>query len=158
MGPYSYKFKSKIETFMMKYFKPIKINFIFVNKHTIGSYFQFKDVLPKYMRSNVIYSFCCEHCSSEYVGSTSRLLKTRIAEHAGLSSRTGQPLLRPPISSIRNHSEQCNTNIDIDNFEIVSSSDSVTDLRIIESLHILLRKPPLNDLQSAFPLQMAPRW
>ncbi|XP_070169669.1 uncharacterized protein [Polyergus mexicanus] len=40
-----------------------------------------KDRLHNEMRNNVVYKITCKNCNASYVGQTSRLLKTRIAEH-----------------------------------------------------------------------------
>ncbi|KMQ83069.1 hypothetical protein RF55_21023 [Lasius niger] len=50
-----------------------------------------KDTLPNELRSNVVYKISCKDCNASYVGQTSRLLKTRIAEHRNhINRRTTQ--------------------------------------------------------------------
>ena len=103
------------------------------------------------LSTSVIYKYSCALCASEYIGSTSRTLKTRIAEHEGVSFRTGVPLSKPPHSSIRDHAEQCSGHVSKDSFSILSSSNS-SDLRLLESIYIHKLKPKLNDMQSAYPI------
>ena len=104
------------------------------------------------MQANLVYKFSCERCSHGYVGSTRRNLYMRVAEHAGRSFRTGAFLTTPPNSSIRDHCNSCNSNVDISNFKILSSNDSKPFLQVLESLYIKKLKPLLNDTSSAAPL------
>ena len=97
-------------------------------------FFSFKDYLPKGMRSSLIYKYNCVRCTSEYIiGSTTRILTTRVAEHAGRSHRTDRILANPPHSSIRDHAETCGSPIVLDKFNIIDSCNNSNDLRILES-------------------------
>ena len=109
------------------------------------------------LQSLVIYQYSCpQQCGSAYVGSTIRMLQTRVMEHKGLSIRTGRPLAHPPQSAVRQHSEQCcgGGPIPKDNFSILDSVNNSVDLRILESLYIFKSKPVLNETSSAFPLKI----
>ena len=104
------------------------------------------------MRASLIYKFSCVRCVSEYIGSTTRALCVRVAEHAGRSHRTNHLLTSPPYSSIREHASACDSPVSQDNFSILGSCKNVLDLRILESLYIFKLKPSLNNMQSAHPL------
>ena len=41
----------------------------------------YKDTLPKFHKSNIVYMFKCNRCDCEYIGKTSRRLVDRIDEH-----------------------------------------------------------------------------
>ena len=118
--------------------------------------FHFKDRLPLGMRSSVIYEFrCTQGCVPvSYVGSTRRHLFDRASEHAGRSARTGKPLSIVQ-SNVFDHSQSCSCSINVNSFSVLSSCRNDIDLRILESLYILNRKPVLNDHQSSFPLLIA---
>ena len=152
-GTQSDKLKRELETLLSKYFCHLDFKIILFNSFNIGSIFKVKDSLPKCLRSNIIYKFSCEQCSSEYVGSTSRALYVRVCEHIGKSHRTSRPLTTPVHSAIRSHGQLCSADVSIENFSIIGSATGF-DLRILESLHILKLKPPLNDMQSSFPLSL----
>ena len=92
--------------------------------------------------------------SASYVGETKRRLHDRVAEHAGVSSRTGKRLASPPHSNIRSHSELCDTFVKLDCFKILGHAGTDTERRILESLFIHHLKPPLNDKNSSFPLKI----
>jgi hypothetical protein len=153
-GPQSEKLRKELESLFIKFYVQIDFKIILVNKFTIGSLFTYKDTLPKCLRSSVVYKFSCAQCASEYVGSTTRTLRTRIAEHAGRSFRTGNLLAKPPHSSIRSHAEKCDVPVTLDDFTILCNTSDQTDLRIMESLFIHQHRPLLNDTQSSFPLKI----
>ena len=154
-GSQSEKLIKELSTTLSNNYNSIDFKFILVNNFKIGSFFKYKDSLPGCLRSSVVYKFSCAHCASgTYVGCTSRTLRTRIAEHLGRSFRTGRPLSRPPHSSIRIHSEECDHTVSPDDFTILGSASSVLDLRILESIFIAKLHPTLNDMQSSFPLRV----
>ena len=78
--------------------------------------------------------FICARCVSEYVGSTTRTLHTRVAEHAGRSFRTGSILSVPSHSIVRTHSESCGVPVTLDDYCIICSTSLVPiDRRVLES-------------------------
>ena len=101
------------------------------------------------MLSNVVYKYSCEQCSATYYGETSRHLRTRIAEHRGLSSRTGLPSANPLQRSIRDHCLETNHDLNSDNFSILYKSKSINDdIKIAESILIKRDEPCLNTNES----------
>ena len=50
----------------------------------IGSLFSVKDLIPKELKSCVVYRFRCAGCGACYVGETSRHICTRINEHLNM--------------------------------------------------------------------------
>ena len=95
--------KRTIDILLSKYFSNILFKITLVNKFRIGSLCIHKDKLPKPMRVSLVYKFRCAQCASEYVGSTTRTLHSRVAEHAGRSFRTEPTLTFPSQSVIRTH-------------------------------------------------------
>ena len=135
-----------------KYFIEKDFRIIGINNNKLGSFFHFKDRLPKGMQSFLVYKFSCLHCKSEYIGSTIRSLYVRIAEHAGRSSRTNNILCTPNYSNIREHSLNCDCPISINNFSILGRNNQERNLRILESLFIAKHKPSINNMLTAHPL------
>ena len=155
-GPQSDKMKQELSKSLAPLYPNYSLQFVLVNPLKIGSFFNHKDQIPSCLRSSVIYKFCCAcRDAPSYVGCTSRHLFQRIAEHQGISSRTGNPLSTPPFSSIRQHTQSCNSTITDANFSILKSTNNSLDLHILESLHIRKIKPGLNDMQSSYPLLIA---
>ena len=101
----------------------------------------------------VIYMYKCGQCNATYCGETNRHLHTRIAEHRGVSSRTGKLLTSPPNSNIRDHLVSSDHPIIAENFEIIATANKY-DIRIVESILIHKTKPTLNDQNSSIPLNI----
>ena len=138
---------------MSKYFPQINIRVIQTNKNTVGSVFKYKDVVPAMLRPSIIYEFCCGRCSStSYVGSTTRPLYKRVAEHRGRSFCTGELAKNPKETAILTHGKNFSHGVGEENFKIIGSTKNEISLRILESLIIKEKKPNLNKNLSAFPL------
>ncbi|KAG1698851.1 hypothetical protein GQR58_005604 [Nymphon striatum] len=86
------------------------------------------------------------------IGMLSNTAVRRVAEHAGKSFRSNNPLSNPPHSSIRQHTNSCKCQITLSNFAIIGSAKSDIELRILESIHIYKKRPSLNDTLSSYPL------
>ena len=109
-------------------------------KH-LSTFFQFKDPIPKFLKSHVVYQFKCQCCAALYIGQTRRHLHTRISEHMGISPLTGKKVSHPSRSSILTHSTQTSHSISFHDFSILSSCNSPLELLIRESLLINKHKP-----------------
>ena len=133
---------------MGKFYPQIHLNLIFKNNFSIESFFQYKDKIPTSVLSNVVYKYTCEQCTATYYGETTRHLCTRIAEHKGLSSRTGKPLTHPPFSSIRDHCLLYGHGLESKNFSIIHKCENPFDTRVSESILIQKDKPTLNTMES----------
>ena len=152
-GYQSDKLSSELRLLLSKYFGNLTFNIILTNKYTIGSFFNYKDVLPKCLQSSIVYKFCCPVCRGQYIGSSVRTFKVRCSEHIGVSHRTGLQLKTLAQSNIRAHTTNiCGVSFDESDFQIIGRCSNVSSLRILESLHIFDSKPKLNDNDSAVPL------
>ena len=153
-GVKSEELKKELLMMLAKFYPFLDLKILLTSKNTLGSLFRFKDQVPFACRSSVVYLFSCASCDASYVGSTKRSLHCRVEQHMGRSYRTGAWLSRPDPSAIRSHVEACNSTFSIKNFKIIDSAGTVNDLRLLESLHILKRKPVLNDHTSAVQLNV----
>ena len=155
-GHQSEKLKSQLTSCLSKFYPSVVFKLVFVNDFKIGSFFRFKDRIPKSMSSSLVYEFSCVRGRTpvSYIGSTKRHLYERVDEHANRSSRTGISFSTPSNSSIKAHCDSCVCNISLDSFRVIDSCKNELDLRILESLYIHKNRPNLNDHQSAFPLNI----
>ncbi len=145
-GLQSEKLKPELRSSLSKLYPFVDFNIILTNSFKIGSFFRYKDKLPKGMLSSVIYKFCCAQCKRAlYIGSTKRSLKARTDQHAGRSFQTGFHLSKPDQSHIRDHKDRCGISVNLANFEILSFANNYIELRILESLHINTDEPNLNE-------------
>ena len=135
-----------------KYYPYIDFKLIFKTDFTIGSFFNHKEKLPIFLRSSLIYQFTCPRCSLDYIGCTSRHLKTRVCEHLGVSHRTLQPLRCKSNSAIRSHCDKCKFSFNINNFKILKQAPDHHSLLILESMYIKNLNPSLNTDSSSYSL------
>ena len=89
LGYVSDKMKAELAVIFTKFLPHLNIRITFNNSKTIGSLFRLKDKLPTLLNAMVVYKYSCPSCNASYIGSTTRRLHVRIAEHKGVSSRTG---------------------------------------------------------------------
>ena len=130
------------------------LNNIFRSSKRIFSFFPFKDKVPTFLRSGVVYLFKCRCCSASYVGQTMRHLHTWVSEHLGLTPITGQPSSSPVMSSIFSHINTTGHSANFDDFKILSFCSDTCELLIHESLFISKLKPTLNVQGSSIPLNL----
>ena len=154
LGYLSVKMKKELSDLFSKYLPHLNIIVVFKNDKSIGSFFKVKEKLEPLLCSGIIYKYSCSSCNACYIGSTSRRLFVRIAEHRGVSSRTGQIGATQAFSAIRDHCLEKDHLLKTDNFSIIDGSSCKFDLLIKESIHIHTGKPSLNNQMSALKLYM----
>ena len=138
--------------FLSSCYPQIDFKMIFTNNFKIHGLMKHKEKLPVSLESGIVYLYKCGDCSATYIGSSVRALKSRASEHFAISSRTGNMLVRPMASSIRDHLSTCSSGMDFDSFSILDKHTDVLTLRISETIEIINRKPALNVDGSANPL------
>ena len=147
LGPLSFHLRKNLRKLLTPLFPQIDFRFIFTNNYTIRSLFRYKDQIPDNLQSNVIYQFDCVRCTSNvsYIGQTTCNLAKRIAEHQGVSERTGKVRGSAPYSSIREHCvKEHHEPPDVTNFKIIGRTRNKFDLGILEAILISMHKPSLN--------------
>ena len=132
----------------------LNVRFVFRSSTRLSSFFPFKDKVPKFLRSGVVYLFKCRCCFASYVGQTTRHVHTRVSEHLGIYRITGKPSSNPPMSSIFSHLETTGHSASFDDFQILSSCSDDRKIIIHESLLISKRKPTLNVQGNSIPLNL----
>ena len=143
----------EIREIITKFFPQLKLQIIFNNSFKISNFFSFKDHIPISVSSNVVYLYNCGQCSAQYCGETTRHLKTRVAEHRGVSPRTGVTYKSPVCSNVRDHAVVTGHDINFENFTVLHRTDSY-NLRLAESILIHKLKPNLNGMDSSIPLNI----
>ena len=146
--------KKELLFLLLRSYPHIDFRFSFINNFNIQGLLNHKEKLPFSLSSSVVYLYECGACSATYIGQTKKCLKTRAAEHFGVSSRTGGLLAKPPKSSIRDHIDMCNSGRSLDDFKCLGTFRNNLLLRISESMEICYRKPSLNMDNSSIPLFM----
>ena len=153
LGHHSYNLRNSLQSMFKLHFPQINVRIILSNKNTIGSMFPTKDRVPFNIRSNVIYMYKCDGCTSSYIGSTTRRLGERVCEHMGISFLTGARTTNAR-SSILDHSRETGHPILKDSFKVVGGCRADNNILLLESVFIKYHRPDLNNMDSAYPLQL----
>ena len=103
----------------------------------IGNMFGVKNLIPRGLRTCVVYKILCADCIACYVGETSRHLSTRVREHL-VSDRTSH------IFKHLHNSPQCRTPCSDEYFSILDHPSTTFQLKIKEAIHIQWEQPILN--------------
>lgn len=94
-GHLSYRVCNNLSKLLKLHYSGTTFKYIFSNSFTVGSFFQNKDSLPKTLMLNVIGNYTYSWCKSRYIGEMHGNLIMRVAEHTGVSARTGYPSAFP---------------------------------------------------------------
>jgi len=155
--PFIGKLSLKLRTRLQSAFKVLpqcKVKVIFQSTCRLSSFFRFKDVIPKSLRSNLVYKFSCGSCNATYYGKTIRHFKVRASEHIGLTPLTGKRVKNPKLSAILDHHLLTNHIASFDDFKVLSTETNEFRLLIKESLLIARDKPQLNNNIYSVPLKL----
>ena len=96
------------------------VRFVFQTKCKISNFFTFKDKIPSFLRSGIVYKFHCRSCNATYYGKTKRHFTVRMCEHLGISVLTGKRVKGDDDSVIKEHLLFCNHTPDFEDFSILA--------------------------------------
>ena len=127
---------------------------VFQSKCKLISFFTFKDKIPIFLRSGIVYKFKCGGCNANYYGKTKCHFKVRMCEHLGVSALTGKTVKGDNESAIKEHHLFCNHSCGFENFSILASNNNDFKVMLMESLLINRDHPPLNKNKDLLPLEL----
>ena len=93
LGHLSFETKNRLNSLRIAY----------QSKTRLPNLFKFKDSIPKYLRSHLIYKFSCSSCNTTYFGETARHLFVRASEYLGITPLTRKRVKSPQKSPIMDH-------------------------------------------------------
>ena len=143
LGEHSFHIRKKLNGLFDNFYPQIKLRVIFKSTCSFGKFFNIKDKIPEDLRAGIVYKYQCDSCNASYVGKSVRHKIARIREHLGRSPRTGNYLVKPSFSAIREHCESSDHLIRKENFSVLASSSDSTELVIMEALYQTKIKPTL---------------
>ena len=103
LGKLSLQIRTRINRIMKNKLPYCNIRFVFQTKCKISNFFTFKDKIPSFLRSGIVYKFQCGSCNATYYGKTKRHFKVRMCEHLGISALTGKRVKGDDDSAIKEH-------------------------------------------------------
>ena len=154
LGTSSLKIRSRLREFFRNKFPAWELRMIFKAEVRLSSFFRFKDAIPKYLQSGLVYRFKCGGCNTTYYGKTKRHFKVRICEHLGVSHLTNKLLSNKQNTAISEHLSSCDFSPTFDSFDILTKESNDFKLTMKESLLIERDKPFLNKTVKSAPLEL----
>ena len=156
--PYLGKLELQIHTrasrVMKNKFPHWNFRIVFQTKCKLNNFFTFKDKIPAFLRSGIVYKFKCGGCIATYYGKTKRHIKVRMCEHLGVSALTGKRVKGDNNSAIKECHLFCNHSSRFDDFPILASKNNDFKVTLMESLLINRDHPPLNKNRHSLPLEL----
>ena len=144
LGPLSDKIQKRIKTVFQKIIPTGKVNIIFKTQRRLAHFLRFKDVIPSFLNSHIIYHFKCPSCNAGYVGETRVHFKVRSSQHLGISEWTGRPTKGGIPTTITEHLKENKCVCSLDDFSIIGREADYHLRHIKESLFIKLYDYELN--------------
>ena len=108
LGKLSLQIRTRIHHIMKNKLPYCNTQFVFQTKWKISNFFTFKDKIPSFFRSGIVYKFQCDSSNATYYGKTKRHFKVRMCEHLGISALTGKRVKGNDDSAIKEHLLFCN--------------------------------------------------
>ena len=123
-------------------------------KTRLSSLVKFKESIPKYLRSHLIYKFLCSCCNAIYYGDTERHLFAQASEHLGITPLTQKRVKNPKTSAIMDHILLEGHNATYEDISILIPENNKFKLHLKESLLIKRDKPGPNINIYTHPLEL----
>ena len=154
LGTFSLKLRKRFYKAVSKSLPQCNIKVIFQSKNRLSNLFKFKDSIPLYLRSHVIYKFQCSNCNITYYGETERNLKVRAGEHISTSPLTGKRVNNNEKSSVKDHCLLSGHVCSFDDFTVLNYESHKFKRLIKESLLVTKDKPLLNKQVKSLKLEL----
>ena len=113
------KLEKKIKATLKQHLPDFNLTVIYRASTRLRSLFKFKDYIPSYLTSRIIYKYTCCRCSSAYVGESIGHAKGIYSEHLGISALSGKPLKGQYSSAVRDYISSCKPEAPFKDFEII---------------------------------------
>ena len=156
LGSETLAVKKRLKKLFSSQFPMFQLKIVLKSGRRIGSFLNFKDILPFGVHSLVVYKYKCSHCNMTYIGKTKRHHLVRMCEHLGISYKTRKNTKFNPdtTTAIRDHIRVNNHPGDFSNFKIISYANTDFEALIKESLLVGLQKPVLNKQVKGLKLEL----
>ena len=131
---------------------------VFQTKCKFFNFFTFKDKIPVFLCSGIVYKFRCCGCTTTYYGKAKQHFKVRMCEQLRVSALTGKRKKGESDSAIKEHDLFCNNSYSFDDFSILGNSNN--DLKITSTNSLLINRDhhPLNTNRNLLPLEHFNHW
>ena len=154
LGKLSLQIRTRINRIMKNKLPYCNIRFVFQTKCKISNFFTFKDKIPSFLRSGIVYKFQCGSCHATYYGKTKHHFKVRKCKHLGIFALTGKRVKGDDDSAIKEHLLFSNHTPDFEDFLILATNNNDFKVMLMENLLINRDHPSLNKNKQSLPLEL----
>ena len=154
LGHLSFETRNKLNSCIRNQLNSCSLRIAFQSKIRLSSLFKFKESIPKYFRSHLIYKFSCSCCNATYYCETERHLFVQASEHLGITPLTQKQVKNLEKSAIMDHILLEEHNSTYDGLSIPIPENNQFKLHLKESLLIKKDKPGLNRNIYIHPLEL----
>ena len=145
LGKLSLQSRTRINCAMKNKLPHCNFRIVFQTKCKLINFFTFKDKIPVFLPSGIVYKFKCSGCTATYYAyydKTKHHFKVRMCEHLGVSALTGQRVKGDNDSAIKEHHLFCNQSSGYDGFSILSSNNN--DFKVTLIIESFNQQRPLS--------------
>ena len=118
------------------------------------NFFTFKDKIPIFLRSGIVFKFKCSGYSPTFYGKTKRHFKVKMCEHLGVSALKEKRVKGDNNSAIKEHHLFCNHSSGFEDFSILASNNNEFKVTLMESPLINRDHPSLEKNRHSLPLEL----
>ena len=158
LGKLSLQIRTRINRVMKNKLPHCNFRIVFQSKCKLINFFTFKDQIPIFLRSGIVYKFKCSGCNATYYGKTKRHFKVRMCEHLEFSALTRIRVNGDNDSAIKERHLFCNHSSGFDHFSILASSNNDFKVTLMERHLINRDHPPLNKNRHSLLLEFFDDW
>ena len=158
LGKLSLQIHTRINSVMKNKLPHWNFRIVFQSKCKLINFFIFKDKIPIFLRSGIVYKFKCGGCNTTCYGKTKLHFKVRMCEHLGVSALTGKRVKEDNDAAIKEHHLFCNHSSGFEDFFVLPSNNNDFKVTLMESLLINRDHPPLNKNRHSLPLELFDDW
>ena len=154
LGKFSFQIRLRINRIMKNKLLYCNVRLVFQTKCKNSNFFSFKDKIPMFLRSGVIYKFQCGSCSTTYYGKTKHQFNVRMCEHLGILRLIEKRVKDDDGSATKEHLLFWGHTPDFEDFSIVAGNNSDFKIKLVESLLINRDHTPLNKNKQPLHLEL----
>ena len=130
---FSFQIRTRINRNMKNKLPYCNVRFVFQTKCKISNLLTFKDKIPSFLHSGIVYKFQCGSCNATYYGKSKRHFKVRMCEHLGISALTGKRVKGDDDSAIKGHLSLCSHTSVFEDFSILATNSNDFKVTLMEN-------------------------
>ena len=144
LGSISLQTRTKLQKFIKGILNCCELQVIFKSQNKLCNKFCFKDPVPQFLASDVVYNCQCGLCNESYYGKCVRHLAVRSDEHIGISPLTNKMVQPRKYSVVYHHFLNFNYSPAFEDFSVLCHENIKYLLKLKESLLIMRDRPSMN--------------